>query len=74
MKDFILDRCPNFGEVIETVNDTITGKVTTYILQRIKTNGCTLKVFENGFLRDEVTFTQQDLRALFRLITINPQK
>jgi hypothetical protein len=74
MKDFILDRCPNFGEVKELVKDEKTGKESLYILRRVKTNGVILAVYENGIERDEVVFTQQDLRALFRMITLSPLK
>ena len=73
MKDFILDRCPNFGEVKVTLKDKL-GKDVEYILHRVKSNGCVLSVFENGTERDQITFTPLDLKALYLLVTINPQK
>ena len=68
MKDFLLDKCPNFGEVKVTLGKD------TYELRRCKNNGCILSVWEGGFQRDEVVFTMQDLRAFFMLLTVNPQK
>lgn len=62
MKKFLLDENPNLGETEVSIGTT------TYRLEMIKNNGCYLTVYENDVCKDQITFTRQDLKALFMLL------
>jgi hypothetical protein len=71
MKNYLLDSKPNFGEVKCTLKDEKENEI-TYVLKRIKTNGCILTVtHQDGFVMDSVVFTMMDLKALFCLLTVH---
>jgi hypothetical protein len=69
MKNYLLDKNPNFGEVKCTLKDD-KGKEHHYALERVRNNGCVLSVTEDGVERDSVVFTMIDCRALFMLLTV----
>jgi len=70
MKNYLLDSKPNFGEVKCTLKDD-NDRGYTYVLKRIKSNGCVLTVtHQDGTIMDSVVFTMLDLKALFCLLTV----
>lgn len=70
IQGFLLDECPNFGE--ESVELTDESKhATKYSLRRVKGNGCILTVLKNGAEIDQITYSPQDLRALYLLLHVN---
>jgi hypothetical protein len=71
MKNFLIDSKPNFGEAKCTLKDE-KGNPTTYLLRQIKGNGCVFDVINGnaGVETDCVTFSKQDLRALYCLLTV----
>ena len=69
MKEFILDKSPNFGEAKVTLKDA-TGKKTNYVLRHDKQNVCVFSVEQAGIETDHVVFTPQELRALYLLICV----
>lgn len=62
MKKFLLDETPNLGETEVSIGTT------RYHLEMVQNNGCYLSVYENGICKDQITFTRQDLKALFLLL------
>jgi len=62
MKKFLFDENPNIGETEVGIG------ITRYRLEMVKNNGCYLTVYENDILKDQITFTRQDLKALFMLL------
>jgi hypothetical protein len=69
MRQFILDKTPNFNNAKVTVDNF------TYELKRIKNNGCYLSVTNHeGIERDQITLTTSDMRALYCLLTVNECK
>jgi len=67
MKNFILDSNPNFGEAKCSMKDD-NGKKTDYRLVSVKGNGLFLSVEENGVQKDCISFSRQDLKAMFMLL------
>lgn len=66
---FLLDECPRFAKDSVTLKDD-KGNATTYELARVKGNGCILTVSKSDAQIDQITFSEQDLRAIYLLLCV----
>lgn len=69
MKNFLLDRTPNFGETKVTLKDDH-GKDHHYKLERIHGNGCIFSETSGGTTADDVVLTMNACRALYLLLNV----
>jgi hypothetical protein len=67
MKSFLPDIKPNFGEAKVTLKDD-SGNATDYQLVSIKGNGCYFSASKDGVETSYITFSRQDLKALFLML------
>jgi hypothetical protein len=69
MKNFLLDKTPNFGETKVTLKDDH-GRDHHYTLERVRNNGCIFSETTDGITTDDVVLTMSACRALFLLLNV----
>jgi hypothetical protein len=69
MKNYLLDKTPNFGETTVVLKDN-KGKKHYFKLERVRNNGCIFSETSDGIEGDDVVLTMDACRALYLLLTV----